>query len=80
MSEIRERRRHPMVIPLGDHVERVLGNLNLYPGTFTNRPNVERLLGLNFLIGADIPNMNTPDPYYKFPGGGRPIHLPIHVW
>ena len=55
-------------------------SIALHPGTLVNRPNVERLLGLNFLIGADIPNMNTPDPYYKFPGGGRPIRLPIHVW
>jgi hypothetical protein len=42
--------------------------------------NAERILGLNFLIGAEIPSMENPDLYYKFSTDAPAVLLPVHVW
>lgn len=41
---------------------------------------VDRILGLNFLIGAEIPGMTKPDLVYKFSSSGPVVELPVHVW
>ena len=42
--------------------------------------NPDRILGLNFLVGAEIPSMATPDLHYKFDVDALPVKLPLHYW
>jgi hypothetical protein len=46
----------------------------------TTGKEIERILGLNFLVGAEIPDMSKPDLHYKFSPDGPAVRLPVHVW
>lgn len=54
--------------------------LALKAGSTTLGQDTERILGLNFLVGADIPTMAKPDLHYKFDIAAKPTKLPLHSW
>jgi len=68
---------------IGASYSQLLSNLislAVHPHQSLVDQNSERILGLNFLIGAEIPAMEQPDLYYKFSTDTPAVLLPVHVW
>lgn len=68
---------------IGATYAQLLSNLlSLAIRPFASAPDsdADRILGLNFLIGAEIPKMTKPDLFLKSSSSGSVVKLPVHVW